>query len=94
MAHLLIVFNFCIIAVCLLLSGRINTFMLWQHCCNLRNTESPVPCTVPAYQQAATTYCAQFGPLYILCTKEFPAALQTRDQYIEQRFYTIYFTHC
>jgi hypothetical protein len=83
-------FNCCIFAVCLLLSAKRNTFMLWQHYYNLPNTVPPVPWTVP---WSATMYCALFGPLYILSIKEFPAAAQMRDQHTERRFYTVYFTH-
>jgi len=39
---------------------------------------------------APPTYCAQFGPLYILYTEEFPlAVLHARVQYIKQSFHTI-----
>ena len=44
-----------------------------------------LPQTSPTYQQAAPTYCAQFGPLYIFYTEESPlAVLNARVQYIKQ----------
>jgi len=40
--------------------------------------------TSPKYQQAAPTYCAQFGVLYRFYTEEFPlAVLHARVQYIK-----------
>jgi hypothetical protein len=82
--------NCYIFAVCSLSSAKRNTFMFWQHYYNIPNMVPPVPWTVPAWQQSAPKYGSQFGPLYILCTKEFPAALHMRDQYIERWFLTIY----
>ena len=36
------------------------------------------------------SYCAPIGPLYMLCTMEFPAAVHMKDQYIVWQYYTIY----
>jgi hypothetical protein len=46
--------------------------------------------TPPKYQQAAPTYCAQLGVLYILYTEEFPFAVpHATVQYIKPPFHTI-----
>jgi len=46
--------------------------------------------TPPKYQQAAATYCAQFGLLYKFYTEEFPlAVLHARVQYIKHSIHTV-----
>jgi hypothetical protein len=46
--------------------------------------------TPPKYQEAAPTYCAQFGLLYKLYNEEFPlAVLHATVQHIKHPFHTV-----